>query len=205
MANTFYRAIELFENIGAVESSTVWLEIGSERGEGSTLALAGQAQRWGTVLHSVDISDSCYRNVRHPALICHVSRGSDWAKNYGINIDRSISLLHLDNFDCIWDVYNIQKYIRDQIKSYADNFGEIMNNRRCQIEHLLQVLHLQSWLSPDCMVVMDDTYLYNGSWTGKCGAAAVYLEIQGFELVHTDNGGTIMVKGFNKLSRLNHG
>lgn len=202
MANTFYEAITLFESLGKNEPDTVWVEIGSERGEGSTLALAGQAQRWGTVLHSVDISDRCQNTLSHPALICHVSAGSTWAKNYPNTIDRPISLLHLDNFDWIWEPANIPEWIREQIIQYQKVFGVVMNNRNCQVEHLRQMLYLFPHMHEQCMIAMDDTYLRDTVWTGKCGAVAVYLEANGFETVYTTDSGTIMVRGFPALTRL---
>jgi hypothetical protein len=202
MANTFHDAIELFEKIGKINTETVWVEIGSDRGEGSTLALAGQAQRWGTVLHSVDINDKCKRTVHHPSLICHVEKGSVWAKNYQTNVGQFISLLYLDNFDWIWNPKAIPPWIRDQIEHYQREHEQIMNNRRCQHEHLSQALFLTPWLGKECMVAMDDTYLQNSVWTGKCGAVCVYLEALGFDTVYTSDGGTIMVRGFDTLPRL---
>ena len=202
MANTFHDAILLFEQIGSNVPGTVWVEIGSERGEGSTLALAGQAQRWGTILHSVDISDHCRRSVSHPALVAHVSDGATWAKEYSDKIKSPISFLYLDNFDWIWEPSSIPNWIRDQIIHYKTHFGVIMNNRNCQIEHLRQLLFLFPCLADQCMIAMDDTYLKNTVWTGKSGAVAVYLEAMGFHTVYTSDGGTIMVRGFSDLPRL---
>lgn len=202
MANTFYDAIQLFEKIGYADKDSVWVEIGSERGEGSTLALAGQAQRWGTVLHSVDIDDTCSRTTTHPCLICHVQKGSTWARDYEKNVGKSISFLYLDNFDWIWNPASIPDWISDQIEHYRTQHQQTMNNRICQQEHLSQMLFLTSWLKQECMIAMDDTYLQNSVWTGKCGAVCVYLEALGFETVHTSDGGTIMVRGFDALPRL---
>jgi hypothetical protein len=77
-----------------------------------------------------------------------------------------------------------------------------MNNRNCQAEHLRQMVSLFPYLDEQCMIAMDDTYLKDTVWTGKCGAVAVYLEANGFETVYTSDSGTIMVKGFPILPRL---
>lgn len=199
---TFQEAIKLLDLVGRIPPDTVWVEIGSERGEGSTISLAQQAERYGTVLHSVDISDHCQRTVQHPALTCHVAKGSVWTKNYQSLVHRPISVLHLDNFDWIWNQSVIDNWIQDQIKTYRKDYSEVMDNRRCQTEHLAQMIDLVPWLSQDCMIIMDDTFLKDGVWTGKCGAAAVYLETLGFEVVYISDGGTIMVRGFDVLPRL---
>lgn len=202
MANTFDEAIKLFNQIGKEQSDTVWVEIGSERGEGSTMALAGQAERWHTVLHSVDISDYCWSTLKYPSLICHVAKGSVWTKNYSDTIGKRISMLYLDNFDWIYDVHHVPPHVNVQIEKYQKEFKEIMNNRRCQREHLAQIINLMPWLNDDCIVAMDDTYLLDGIWTGKCGAGAVYLETFDFETVYYSSGGTVMIRGFPGISRL---
>jgi hypothetical protein len=200
MANTFYQGILLYEQIGLVEPDTVWVEIGSERGEGSTLALAGQAQRWGTHLYSVDIDDYAKNNLTHPSLTCFVESGSEWVNNTWPSIAKKISLLHLDNFDWIWDSANIPQWIQDQIDIYKRKFDVDMNNQNCQLEHFKQALGLAPWLAENCVVLLDDTFVQNGVWTGKCGPVAVFYSTLGFRCVHrTPTGGTVLVRGFEQL------
>lgn len=199
MANTFYRAMCLYDQVSPDLKDTVWVEIGSERGEGSTLALAGQAQKHGTYLHSVDINDIASKTLSHPALTCWVAPGSQWAEQVFPTIDQKISLLHLDNFDWTWQPECVPEWIRNQIHEYSNNFGVLMNNQRCQLEHLSQVINLLPWFNEQCMIAMDDTYIDRAVWTGKCGPAVTFLLFHKFRVVHTDNGGTIMVRGFHAL------
>lgn len=200
MANTFYEGIIFYEQIGSVEPDTVWVEIGSERGEGSTMALAGQAQRWNTHLYSVDIDSYARDNLRHPNLTCFVESGSNWAKSTWPNIAKKISLLHLDNFDWIWNVQKIEPWIQKQIETYKIKFNKTMNNENCQQEHFEQVIALYPWLADNCIVVLDDTFIDNGVWSGKAGPSVVYLKYQGFRCIHrTTTGGTVLARGFNQL------
>lgn len=203
MANTFHEVILLYEGIGHVPENSVWIEIGSERGEGSTLALAGQAQRYGTHLHSVDIDTAAKQSLDHPALTCWVANGSWWAKKIFPTFNQSISMLYLDNFDWIWQPSEVPNWIQQQIDEYKNKFQLVMNNQRCQIEHLAQALHLLPWLNNDCLVAMDDTYLYNGVWTGKCGPVVSLLSIHDFRVVHTTSAGTVMARGLKHIEKIN--
>lgn len=201
MANTFREGILIYEQIGSVEPNTVWVEIGSERGEGSTLALADQAQRWNTHLYSVDIDDYAKTHLSHPSLTCFVDSGSHWATHTWPTIAKKISLLHLDNFDWIWDITDIPNWISEQIITYKQKFGVEMNNQNCQVEHFKQALALSPWLADNCVIAMDDTFVgNNGVWTGKCGPAAVYFTALGFRCVcRTLTGGSVLVRGFNQF------
>jgi hypothetical protein len=200
MANTFYEGMLLYEKIGSVEPDTVWVEIGSERGEGSTMALAGQAKRWGTHLYSVDIDSYARDSLTHPALTCYVESGSSWVKNTWPSIAKKISLLHLDNFDWIWNNSTEPLWILEQIRIYKQKFAIEMNNQNCQLEHFEQALGIAPWLAENCIIALDDTFISNGVWSGKCGPAAVYFYTLGFRCVHrTLTGGTVLVRGFEQF------
>ena len=200
MAYTFREGISLYETIGSVEPDTVWVEIGSDRGEGSTLALAEQAHRLSTHLHSVDIDSRAQDTLSYPALTCYVEPGSRWVKNTWPAIAKKISLLHLDNFDWIWDINNIPDWISSQISTYSEKFNVKMTNENCQKEHFEQLLGLGPWLADKCLVVMDDTFLHNGAWTGKCGPGVVYLQTLGFNVVKIlPTNGTVLARGYDFL------
>lgn len=200
MANTFHEGILIYEQIGLVEPDTAWIEIGSERGEGSTMALAGQAQRWGTHLYSVDIDTYARDNLTHDSLTCFVQSGSDWAKNTWPTIAKKVSFVYLDNFDWIWDTADISLHICNQIVTYKQKFGIDMDNQNCQLEHFKQALALSPWLADNCVVAMDDTFVNKGVWTGKCGPAVVYLIALGFRCVNRSmTGGTVLVRGFDQI------
>jgi hypothetical protein len=156
----------------------VFVEIGSDRGEGSTGFLYNMAVQKHTKLISVDI-DSRARLRNDPAGPEYVTADAGtWTREF----DQSISLLYLDNFDYIWDISSVTPAQQAQMAQYAAR-GQTMTNQNCQIVHMQQLLNLYDKLLPDCVVVMDDTYCVNDCWIGKCGPGVVFLRAQGWNIV----------------------
>jgi len=81
------------------KSHGVFIEIGSDRLEGSTKFLAEAARRRGTVLHTVDIQSEPQSRIQHQAIVWHTELGSSWCKNTWPSIASQIELLYLDNYD----------------------------------------------------------------------------------------------------------
>lgn len=67
--------------------------------------------------------------------------------------------------------------------SYQEQHGLVLDNNQCQIEHLTQIINILPWLSPDAVLVFDDTFHEHGSWTGKCGPAVTFLQSMGFSVL----------------------
>jgi hypothetical protein len=171
----------------------VFVEIGSERGEGSTIMLDNLAQQHNTKLISVDINSDAQQRYQHQLTSTEfvVAPGSAWAKDFASQWT-DIALLYLDNFDYIWDINNVSPAIHLQMHEYASQ-GIVMSNQNCQVEHMRQIMALRSCLAPTAVVVFDDTYCYNDCWIGKCGPAVVYLQAHGWSVVHqTLDCGVIM-------------
>jgi hypothetical protein len=205
MSRTYGVIDEYFDYkiIDRVDPETVWVEIGSERGEGSTINILAQAKKFGIVLHTVDVSSWCLENIQDPDLVCHVGTGSTWTKEVYPGIGKKISFLHLDNFDWNWKPERTPDWIQKQIDQYRNEFGLVMNNQRCQQEHLAQAVNLLPWLDHDCLVALDDTYLFRGVWTGKGGAVVPFLKIHGFRITHTNDSGTVLARGFDVIPEIN--
>ena len=173
----------------------VFVEIGSDRGEGSTQILAEVAQQHNTRLITVDISSKAQSRLSHTLSNTDfvVASGSAWAQDFA-NTHTNIAVLYLDNFDYIWDIDSVSAAIRQQMHDYAGQ-GIVMSNQNCQIEHMRQMVALTPLLSPDAVVAFDDTYCVNDCWIGKCGPAVVYLQSLGWTVVHqTLDCGVIMKK-----------
>lgn len=85
-----------------IPNSNVVVEIGSERGEGSTRYFADLAKKYNTVLYSVDVSTEASETLHLDNVHWCIELGSTWAKNYN-TIGKTISVLYLDNFDYIWN------------------------------------------------------------------------------------------------------
>ena len=174
------------------EPGSVFLEIGSERGEGSTDYLAELAESFQTKLLTVDIDQQANNRVgaaTHRNIEWHLGRaGSDWCKNVWPSIAKPISFLYLDNFDWIWALDEKHAWIPGQIAEYQQRWQIEMNNENCQQEHFEQLMLLEPWLTPNAVIAMDDTLLVNGAWSGKCGPVVVYLKHRGWQIKDTVRG-----------------
>ena len=173
----------------------VFVEIGSDRGEGSTHTMDELAQQHNTRLITVDISSKAQSRLSHTLTNTDfvVASGSVWARDFA-NTHTNIAVLYLDNFDYIWDIDSVSAAIRQQMHDYAGQVI-VMSNQNCQIEHMRQMVALTPLLSSDAVVAFDDTYCVNDCWIGKCGPAVVYLLSLGWSVVHqTLDCGVIMKK-----------
>lgn len=163
----------------------IFVEIGSDRYEGSTALLAELAKTHNTQLISIDISTSAQdrlsRQFDNVEFI--IKSGSCWAQEHA-KLNSSIAVLYLDNFDYQYDVTDAidDSRIQQQIASYADH-GMEMNNVNCQIEHMKQLLALMPSLNSDSLIIFDDTYQQNGCWVGKCGPCVIYLLCMGYQVL----------------------
>jgi hypothetical protein len=188
----------------AVEPGSVFVEIGSDRYEGSTTYFADLAVRNGTVLHTVDLLKEPQERVNSngvvPGIVWHQSDGVEWAQSTYSTINKPISCLYLDNFDYNWNVTRPNNDIERQKKEYMDNFGLVMNNQNCQVVHLQQMMALLPYMAERSVVVCDDTYLSNDCWIGKCGAVVIFLLANGYHIADIESGrgysyGVILTRG----------
>ena len=83
----------------------VYVEIGSDRGEGSTRELDELAQHNNTKLITVDISQQARNRLQNqlPRAEFVVADGATWAREFAYT-KTQIACLYLDNFDYIWDI-----------------------------------------------------------------------------------------------------
>ena len=178
----------------------VFVEIGSDRGEGSTQTLAALAQQHNTRLITVDISSKAQSRLSHtlPNTEFVVASGSAWAQEFA-NTHTDIAVLYLDNFDYIWDIDSVSAAIRQQMHDYAGQ-GIVMSNQNCQVEHMRQMVALTPSLSSDAVVAFDDTYCVNDCWIGKCGPAVVYLQSLGWTVVQQTLDCGVIMKKLDKVN-----
>lgn len=192
--------VKIFNSLDKYMPATahgMFVEIGSDRYEGSTNILATLAKKYETKLISVDVSSEAQDRLQHEFdnVEFIIESGSKWAAEYA-KLDTNIAVLYLDNFDYLYNInsVNTDPKIKQQIASYADRNIE-MNNVNCQIEHMTQLINLMSTFTPDTLIIFDDTYQLNGCWVGKCGPCVVYLLCLGYEVLEwTTDCGMIMKK-----------
>lgn len=190
--------------ISTVDQDSVFVEIGSDRYEGSTVELAQLAIKYNTVLHTVDMltegQDRITQEGVIPGIIWHQGIGSEWAKNIFPTIGKKISCLYLDNFDYDWNVRDKNNPDIQAQKAQYLELGLEMNNQNCQVEHLKQTISLLPYMSEHSLVVCDDTYICNDCWIGKSGPAVVYLLAHGYRVIDLPpipqaSYGVILVRG----------
>lgn len=191
----------VYQHIGTYlepSANGVFVEIGSDRGEGSTQWLDALAADHNKKLISVDISSKAasHWQGKLPNTEFVVQSGSDWADDFAFNWT-DVDVLYLDNFDYIWDINDVRPAIKMQMSEYAER-GVLMTNQQCQVEHLKQLMLLYSCLSPRAVVAFDDTYCYNDCWIGKCGPAVVYLLANGWQVVHQTLDCGVILKRLDK-------
>lgn len=182
MGAAAYRVLEQYADVANDECV---LEIGSERGEGSTLWLAEFCAERGITFHTVDIDPGVHAMAeavisRFETCFAHLGAGEDFLP------DKKIRFAYLDSFDCIPDGYEEADFIADQRSRYKE-LGLGFGNRASAKSHLAQARLVNEHAASRCAVLIDDTSFTGSRWVGKGSSAMPYLEKQGFEL--SDLGG----------------
>lgn len=175
------------------DNSLCVVEIGSERGEGSTAYLRDWAQAHGLNFHTVDVtSDAKTHFADNPDNINFhiVNTGHEWCRDVLPTLGKQIVVLYLDNFDWI-DPVNLQYlWLHDQIAAYSAR-GVVMNNENSQEEHRLQTLYCLPYMAPQSIILIDDSYEDITSptgWGGKCGTAIPLMIAAGYTVANTPKG-----------------
>ncbi len=163
------------------------VEIGSERGEGSTSYLYQWAHNRGLDFYSVDVvpdAQAHFKDMPPDFNFCLTEAGSEWCKTKLPLLHKRIKVLYLDNFDWI-DPNNLQyQWLHDQIAAYAER-GVVMNNENCQEEHRLQALHCLPYMDYQSIVLIDDSWIDSTTTTGfngKCGTAIPLFLTAGYKI-----------------------
>jgi hypothetical protein len=182
---TYYKNVEQY--LDRIDTG-VWVEIGVERGEGSTRWFATQAASRNVVhFYAVDAMqdqvDHCIKLIKEhefakKTTVVH-AKGEAFAENLQKTIGQEkISLVYLDNFD--WDYWLGQQeepFVPAQKAKYLDELSIEMNNFHSQLTHLAQAINLHTMLADNCLVICDDTWYEpnQGVFIGKCSAAIPFL------------------------------
>lgn len=189
----------------AVADQADILEIGMNRGEGSTDFFIDYAQRRGVRFVGVDmmINREMQAVTDNPPEHCdfYITTGEDYLQIAKLT-DRKFSIVYLDNYD--WNYWGASEngLIRNQRKIYEKHHpeSEPFDNVHSQMAHLNQAIGLTDMLTPNSVVICDDTWFdqTNQIYLGKCGAAIPYLISIGFEVTYTHgqgtNGSTILTR-----------
>lgn len=179
------------------QSNACIVEIGSERGEGSTSYFVEFAKTHGISFYTVDFDPVQYENAKR---ICEAAtvpdsieikafcmKGEDFLTDVFPSINKQIMFLYLDNFDFIYD--HLVGLVDNQIAAYK-NLGVTMNNKNSKLVHLKQTQLAEPFFHPHGAVLCDDTFKRKDEWDGKCALAVPYLLSKSWHIVES-NPGTI--------------
>lgn len=182
----------------STDSTKCVVEIGSERGEGSTAYFRDWSHAHGLDFHTVDVTNDAQTHFTNNTayggvggINFHVvETGHAWCRDVLPTLGKQIAVLYLDNFDWI-DPVNLQyQWLHDQIAAYAAR-GVVMSNENSQEEHRLQTQYCLPYMAQQSVILIDDTYQDVNSptgWGGKCGTAIPLMLAAGYAIVNTTQG-----------------
>jgi hypothetical protein len=164
-----------------------WIEIGTSRNgdDGSTKIIAEWASRYDSHLWTVDI-DPLNCEFAESLTIPNVEISNTSGELFLQEFPSPISFLYLDNFDWDWHPEKTEDFVLSQQQRYSE-LGCEMNNVNSQRAHLAQMCSAIQKMTPNSIVVCDDTW-YNkwwGHYSGKCGAVVPFLLNHGFTVLDT--------------------
>jgi len=216
---TYYKQVEQY--IDQIDPGA-WIEIGVDRGEGSTRFFADLAKTKATKFYGVDADEGQIARARAVlssqgqmvlgtdgqfylaagALPDHIELTHAFGEQFLANLPpQPVSLVYLDNFD--WDYWvggQEEHFVPAQKQHYREYMGTEMTNINSQKAHLAQAMLLMPMMAANSIIVCDDTWYHpnEGVFIGKCSAVIPYLMLNGFELLHNQgyrqNSGAILGK-----------
>jgi len=214
---TYYKNVEQY--LDKIDTGA-WIEIGVDRGEGSTKFFADLAKTKATKFYGVDADESQIAKARavlsstgianlsldgtvsmeQGPLPDHIELVHAFGENFLTELTpQPVSLVYLDNFD--WDYWvgrQEESFVPAQKQHYRDYMGTEMTNLNSQKAHLAQAMLLMSMMTENSIIVCDDTWYHpeEGVFIGKCSAVIPYLILYGYKILHTagyrQNSGAIL-------------
>lgn len=200
MANFHKNSIPFILYAEYNQHKDIILEIGSERGEGSTEFFNLHSKKFNVPFYSVDISESARNNLSHLTNTTFVvSDGSKWTKEVLPTLNKKIKILYLDNYD--WN-HRPMKPDETGLKNlYREKFNLEWTNLNCVAEHLNQMINCYPYMSDKSIIICDDTPLqeHSGIYIGKCSAVVPFLVSRNYRIVYSQNNGVILARGYDTV------
>jgi len=194
----------LIEKVMPHYKGGIVLEIGMERGEGSTTFFNGFCKKNNLEFYSVDFDPNLRCSIRHLDWVIPVSTtGEDFLLNEFKEENKKIFFAYLDNFDYIFEHIRRHQQIIDQQNRYREHGLDMdENNHNSHKAHLLQTVLIDvDFAAESCFFLFDDTWRQDEKWFGKGALAVPYLLSKGYQIIEKapDNG--LYYEGFVLLGR----
>jgi len=199
-------AYVMLEELAAELDDGCFIEIGSDRGEGSTKFLSELANRTHRSFFSVDFSPEGYENALSTCGSCAFQdMGERWLEHTFPAISNStrIALAYLDNYDWTYPWTTDMAYKKQQHVDYASS-GLKLSNQKSQEIHLKQAVLVERLCSERCFVLFDDTWPSASlkHHSGKGGRALSFLLSHGFEIVQQSAPNELSYLGYVLVRRV---
>jgi len=172
-------------------SEGVLLEIGSDRGEGSTQFFAGLVYGTDRELYAVDPSDFVAANVmQYEHYIDNFTFTQTTGEIFLSKFKKKICYAYLDNYDYNnWEnepKNTWEPWVIEMISEYDNH-----SNAKCVQVHLQQAQMIAKLAADKCIIQFDDTYgNIDEHLMGKGATAVPWLLENGWHTVHiSDEGG----------------
>ena len=209
---TYFRNVEQY--LDQIDKGD-WIEIGVDRGEGSTPWIAEQAKKRNVDFFAVDVDPVQISTARQnfvknqtmsPRIFLVESKGESFLRDYARDHpDRKVSFAYLDNFDWnYWLGEQEEDFVPKVKQHYKDLMGVEMSNINSQITHMLQAMLLLNLMTANSIIMCDDTWFHprEGVFIGKCSSAIPFLLMSGYRVLHSEgyrqNSGVILGKFENE-------
>lgn len=163
------------------------IEIGSDRGEGSTRYLFEFCKRNHLNFYTIDIDEAVHEGVLSFCDTAFRMSGQYFLDYLFPDFNEKICFAYLDNFDYIFKSIEGKDWVNKQIEHYKSK-NLTMNNYNSKRHHLEQAKRLISHAADTCFVLFDDTWELKHPRTddrcydGKGGFAIPYLLSCGFRV-----------------------
>jgi hypothetical protein len=196
----------LIEKVMQYYKGGIVLEIGMERGEGSTIFLNDFCKKNNLEFYSVDFDPNQLLSVQSLDWVIPVTMtGEEFLLNHFKEKNKKIFFAYLDNFDYIHDHIRGHQQIIDQQKRYK-LYGLDMDddNHSSNRAHLLQTVLIDiDFAAESCFFLFDDTWRWreNEKWYGKGALAVPYLLSKDYKIIEKSHDDYNNYNGFVLLGR----
>lgn len=176
-----------------------FIEIGSQRGTGSTYKFAKLCQKSGWQFITVDADDATAilaKNIVHqisPQFEAHNEPGEVFLKNYS---KTNIGICYLDAFDIVTD----WAHKKETLETYKKRNMEITNEAAYKM-HYDAACNVYQKIVPGGFISFDDVWLdKTNTWQGKGKTAIPFLLSHGFIVLKYKNNSLLLqnTNGLNK-------